>query len=508
MVKRALLSVSDKIGMVDFARGLVSLGYEVVSTGGTYQLLVDNEVPATPVEAITQFPEMMDGRLKTLHPMVHGGLLADVDIPSHVNDMTTHGIGAISVVAVNLYPFKATISKPNVTLTEAIENIDIGGPTMLRSAAKNHKHVNVIVDPADYDQVLSHLQAGDTTLEFRRQLAAKVFYHTSAYDSLIGAYLSSDAYPQVITRAYEKVQDLRYGENPHQTAAFYRDSLPGGGIATGKQLHGKELSYNNINDANTAIDMIQEQTNPAAVAVKHANPCGVATADTIETAYQKAYDSDPVSIFGGIVALNRQVGEALASHLSQTFLEIIIAPEFTPEALVILQQKKNIRLIQLDTAPHEARKKAPQLRQVQGGMLIQSPDAATTTDYKLTFPTKRQPSPVELEEALFAQGIVKYVKSNGIVLTKEQATVGIGPGQTNRIGAAEIALKVAGAQAQGAVLASDAFFPMADIIELIRDKGIRVIIQPGGSIRDQEVIDACDTHGIAMIFTGVRHFSH
>lgn len=503
MKKRALISVSDKTGIVEFSKKIVNYDYEIVSTGGTYQALKEAGVPAINISDITGFPEIMDGRVKTLHPAIHGGLLAVRDNKEHMQAIEKLGINTIDMVVVNLYPFKETIRKLDVTLENAIENIDIGGPSMLRSAAKNYKHVVVVVDPTDYKKVLAELENGQVTEGTKSALGAKVFRHTAAYDTLIANYLSKEEFPEKLTLTYEKKQDLRYGENPHQTAAFYTDSMSTNGIGYSNQLHGKELSYNNINDADTAISMASEFDKPTAVAVKHANPCGVGTASTIEEAYQKAFDSDPISIFGGIVALNRPVGEKLAKTLSETFLEIIISPSFDQKALDILTQKKNIRLLTLDMKKHKSQK---YITSVAGGVLVQDED--NINNINISVPTKIKPTEEQLQEALFAQTIVKYVKSNAIALTKNGATIGIGPGQTNRVGAAKIALEVAGEKTQGSTMASDAFFPMRDTVDLAVQAGVSVIVQPGGSIKDQESIDACDEAGIAMVITGTRHFRH
>ena len=510
MKKRALISVSDKTGITDFAQAISAMDYEIVSTGGTYQALKEAGIPVLNISEVTAFPEIMDGRVKTLHPAIHGGLLAVRDNPEHMQAIGELNIRTIDMVVVNLYPFKATIQKPGVSLGEAIENIDIGGPSMLRSAAKNYKHVSVLVDPADYETVLGELNAGGVSAETNARLGAKVFRHTAAYDSLIAQYLSEQTgehLSEKLTLTFEKKQDLRYGENPHQAAGFYVNPLATTGIGSATQLHGKELSYNNINDADTAVRMATEFDTPTAVAIKHANPCGVGTGETIDIAYQKAYDSDPVSIFGGIVALNRPVGQALAESLSQTFLEIIIAPSFDEDALAILTKKKNIRLLTMDMNCNHSPKNQ-MVSSVTGGVLVQDVDNAnpSTCDYKI--PTKVKPTEAQLKEALFAQTIVKYVKSNAIVLTKNGATIGIGPGQTNRVGAAKIAIETAGHKALGSTLASDAFFPMRDTIDLAKAAGIGVVIQPGGSIKDQDSVDACDEAGIAMIVTGIRHFRH
>ena len=509
--KRALISVSDKTGIDAFAAELVKLGFEIISTGGTKTLFESKGIPVTGISDVTGFPEILDGRVKTLHPAVHSGLLSVRDNEEHRKAMQELKLEYIDLVAVNLYPFQQTISKPNVAYEEAIENIDIGGPSMLRSAAKNHAFVTVIVDAADYAQVLEELQThGDTTLETRKKLAAKTFRHTAAYDALIADYLSTrlgETLPERITVTYEKVQELRYGENPHQAAAFYKKPLAGAGsLANAEQLHGKELSYNNINDANAALNILREFTDePAAVAVKHMNPCGVGIGSDIFEAYTKAFEADPTSIFGGIVALNRPVDGQLAAKLHEIFLEIIIAPDFTEEALATLTKKKNIRLLKMPFVPNQDNYL---LTSVEGGMLYQEADTKQISADDLTVVTDRAPTDEELKQLLFAWKVVKHVKSNAIALAADNMTIGIGAGQMNRVGSARIALEQAGEKAKGAVLASDAFFPMGDTVELAAKYGITAIIQPGGSIKDEESIKNANENGIAMVFTGVRHFKH
>ncbi len=511
MTKRALISVSDKTGILDFAKELVALGYEVLSTGGTKKLLQNNNVPVTAVDEVTKFPEILDGRVKTLNPMIHGGLLGKFDEPSHIAQMSEHGIEPIEVVCVNLYPFVETISKPDVTWDDAIENIDIGGPTMLRSAAKNHAYVTVIVDAADYAIVLEEIKAsGETTLTTRQRLAAKVFRHTAAYDSYISNHLTTaigEEFPENLTLTYELKQTLRYGENPHQKAAFYAKRLGSDfSIAYAKQLHGKELSYNNIQDANAALQIVKEFGQPAAVAVKHMNPCGVGTGETIGEAFNKAYEADPVSIFGGIIALNREVDATTAEKLGGIFLEIIIAPAFTDEALSILTAKKNIRLMTIDFS--QAKQDEFNVVSVEGGLLVQEPDRFGLAQADVKVVTDREPTEAEWDALKLGWSVVKHVKSNAIVVTDAQMTLGVGAGQMNRVGAAKIAFEQAGEKAKGAALASDAFFPMADTVEAAAAAGITAIIQPGGSIKDQESIDAANKFGITMVFTGVRHFKH
>ncbi len=512
-IKRALISVSDKTGITDFARELSNLGVEIISTGGTKTMLEQNGIPVIGISDVTGFPEILDGRVKTLHPAVHSGLLAVRDNKRHQEQIDKLGLAYIDLVVVNLYPFQQTIAKPGVTYEDAIENIDIGGPAMLRSAAKNHAFVTVVVDAADYAEVLGQIkQNGDTTLETRRRLAAKVFRHTAAYDTLIADYLSKQAgevLPERFTVTYEKVQDLRYGENPHQKAAFYRKPLaPAGNITTAEQLHGKELSYNNINDANAALQIVKEFAEPAVVAVKHMNPCGVGIGRSIHEAYQKAYAADPTSIFGGIIAANRTIGKDTALLLHEIFLEIVIAPDFSEEALDILKQKKNIRLLKLGSLEAAERKAEFVVTSVEGGMLVQESDIARLEQNDLKVVTNRKPTDEELKQLLFAWKVVKHVKSNAIVLAKDDMTVGVGAGQMNRVGAAKIAIDQAGDKARGAVLASDAFFPMGDTLELAAKAGITAVIQPGGSIKDEESIKVANENGIAMIFTGIRHFKH
>lgn len=513
-IKRALVSVSDKTGIVEFCRGLAELGVEVISTGGTKSLLAKEGVPVIGISDVTGFPEILDGRVKTLHPAVHSGLLAIRDSEEHQNQMKELGLDYIDLVVVNLYPFQETIAKENVAYEDAIENIDIGGPTMLRSAAKNHAFVSVVVDAADYGKVLEEIKAeGDTTLNTRKALAAKVFRHTASYDALISDYLSQvngDPLPERYTVTYEKIQDLRYGENPHQKAAFYRKPLAAHDtLSNAKQLHGKELSYNNINDANAALQMVKEFTEPAVVAVKHMNPCGVGVGDSVLAAFEKAYAADPVSIFGGIVAANRIVDEDTANLLKDIFLEIVIAPGFTQEALAILTKKKNIRLLEMGDLQAGANRQAQfVVTSIDGGMIVQENDIHSIQEEDLKVVTDRQPTEEELKQLLFGWKIVKHVKSNAILLAKNNMTVGIGAGQMNRVGAAKIAIEQAGGEATGSVMASDAFFPMSDTVEAAAKAGITAIIQPGGSIKDEDSIAMANQHGIAMVFTGVRHFKH
>lgn len=512
MVKRALLSVSDKTGLTDFAQGLVALGFELISTGGTLKALDQAGIPVQSVETITHFPEMLDGRVKTLHPAVHGALLAKRDDPEHMAMLAQQDITPIDLVCVNLYPFKETIEKPGVTQAQAIENIDIGGPSMLRSAAKNFVSVLPVVDPKDYDAVLTALKAQTDTPTFRQQMAAKVFRHTAAYDALIARYFTTDPEPEQLTLTYEKKQSLRYGENNHQKAAFYVDPLaPAYALGNAHQLHGKALSYNNLRDANAALQIIAEfPEQPAVVALKHMNPCGIGLGDDLFTAWQRAYDSDPVSIFGGIVALNREVDAKTAEKMHAIFLEIIIAPSFSKAALEILEtKKKNLRLLTLDFS--QAKSAADQeIVGIMGGALIQSGDQvhATIDDFKVV--SKKQPTQAQLQALRFGQTAVKHVKSNAIVVTTGQQTLGVGAGQPNRIDSVKIAIDKAASKPEfkDAILASDAFFPMDDSVTYAAEHGITAIVEPGGSIRDEDSIKKADELGVVLVFTGVRHFKH
>lgn len=512
---RALISVSNKEGILDFAKALHALNIEIISTGGTKKYLEENNIPCIAIDQITNFPEMLDGRVKTLHPAIHGGLLARRDLENHMRAIKEQQIEPIDIVVVNLYPFKETISKESVSFEEAIENIDIGGPSMLRSAAKNHASVTVLVDPKDYNQVLEELaRSGQTELETRKRLAAKVFRHTAAYDSLIGQFLTKEVHeehPESLTLTYDLKEVLRYGENSQQKASFFASSMPPSySLANATQIHGKELSYNNIKDADAALRLIREFSSPTAVALKHMNPCGVGQGKTIEEAFNRCYDADSVSIFGGIVAINRPVTTDLAQVLSGIFLEIIIAPSFEPQALVILTKKKNIRLLSLDFSTMQSGE--VEFVSVLGGLLVQDQDwnpLEEKTDWELM--TERASTKEELESLTFAWKVVKHVKSNAIVITNSQQTLGIGAGQMNRVGAAKIALeqaKASGADLSKAVMASDAFFPMNDTVTLAAEYGIKAIIQPGGSIKDQESIDMANKHNITMIKTSVRHFRH
>lgn len=512
MKRRALLSVSDKTGIVEFARDLESLGYEIVSTGGTAKAIKEAGIAVTGISDITGFPECLDGRVKTLHPMVHAGILAMRSNPDHMKQLEELNVVPIDVIAINLYPFKETILKESVDLEDAIENIDIGGPTMIRAAAKNWQDVAVIVDPADYSKVVEGLRGGGLAKDDMFKLALKVFEHTAAYDALICNYLRSKTnlpiLPEKLTKTFEKVQDMRYGENPHQQAAFYREigHFPGS-LAQAKQLHGKELSFNNINDTNGALDALKEFDGICVVGVKHANPCGIGVGDTVHEAYMNAYNSDPVSIFGGIIACNREIDKATAEEINKIFIEIVIAPSFSKEAVEVLSQKQNIRLLELPGIATKNDITMLDMKKVAGGLVVQTLDTCLY-DGELKCVTKRQPTKDELEQMDLAWKAVKHAKSNGIVLAKGKGTVGVGPGQTNRIMALEIAIKFAGEKSKGSVMASDAFFPFGDCVERAHKAGVTAIIQPGGSIRDQESIDLCDKYGIAMVFTGMRHFKH
>ncbi len=537
MKKRALVSVSDKAGIVDFCKGLVKYGFEIISTGGTAKALKDAGLKVIGISEITGFPECLDGRVKTLHPNVHAGLLAMRSNPEHMAQLEKLNINTIDIVCVNLYPFKATLQK-GADFAECVENIDIGGPTMIRAAAKNYQDVAVIVDPKDYDKVLNELANGGVSLELKKYLQYKVFAHTAVYDSLISNYLAAQlgiSFPDEVTFAYEKAQDMRYGENPQQQAVFYKEQFPRkGSLSSAKQLWGKELSYNNINDANGALELLKEfGTTPAVVACKHANPCGVGTGTTIHEAYLRAYESDPVSVFGGILAINGTVDEDTATEINKIFIEIAMAPSFTKGALEILEQKKNIRLLQIDNISAKRESTAFDMKKVYGGLLVQQYDESlikgenmslfnTKADvevsvlpsgkqkivYGVGVVTDRAPTKEETEALLFNWKVVKHTKSNAIVIGKQGKTTGIGMGQTNRIWAAQQAIAHAGDEAKGSVMASDAFFPFPDCVEECVKAGITAIIQPGGSIQDKASVDACNAAGIAMVFVGDRHFKH
>lgn len=523
-VKRALISLSDKTGVVEFAQTLTRLGVEILSTGGTAKLLADAGIPVIEVADYTGFPEMLDGRVKTLHPKIHGGILGRRDLPEHVAKMEEHGIGNIDLVCVNLYPFAATISKPNCTLEDAIENIDIGGPTMVRSAAKNWKHVAIVTDTADFSSIAAELESNQGALseKTRFNLSRKAFSHTAQYDGMISNYLTalSDEklsgepetgdFPSQFNQSWVKVQDMRYGENPHQKAAFYRDIYPAAGsLSAYKQLQGKELSYNNIADSDAAWEAVKSFDRPACVIVKHANPCGVAVADNTLDAYRLAYATDTTSAFGGIIAFNREVdGETVKQITDNQFMEVLMAPAFTAEALEIAAEKKNVRVLEV---PLSEGANQFELKRVGGGLLVQTPDVHKLTLADLKVVTKRQPTEQELNDLLFVWNVAKYVKSNAIVFGKGGQTYGIGAGQMSRVDSTRIAARKAqdaNLDLTGACAASDAFFPFRDGVDVIAEQGIKAIIQPAGSMRDEEVFAAADEHGIAMVVTGVRHFRH
>ncbi len=504
-MKRALISVSNKEGVVEFARGLERLGYEIISTGGTYKSLQEAGIDVKPVAEITGFPEILDGRVKTLHPKIHGGILAR-RVPDHLQQLAANAIEPIDIVAVNLYPFRETVSKSGVSLDEAIENIDIGGPSMVRSAAKNHQDVIVVVKPEFYGMVLEALEKGGVDAGMRRRLAREAFSHTAAYDAMISAYLAKidgELFPENLVLAGEKVYDLRYGENPHQKACFYRNLNPGLGLADAKVLNGKELSYNNIIDVQAAWALVKEFADTACVIIKHTNPCGTAVAANLPEAYEKAFASDPASAYGGILAFNRPVDLVTAEKVAGTFMECIIAPGYEAEALERLRAKKNLRLLELPIMSSDEL----QIKSVEGGFVAQESDQGELDLNTLQVVTEKAPTLEQIREMAFAMKVAKHVKSNAIVVAKGGVTVGVGAGQMNRVGSAAIALQDR-EKCKGAVMASDAFFPFADTVELAAGAGIAAIIQPGGSIRDQESIDACNRHGIAMVFTGIRHFKH
>jgi phosphoribosylaminoimidazolecarboxamide formyltransferase / IMP cyclohydrolase len=531
---RALLSVSDKTGVLELARELHGLGVQLISTGGTAKLLADNGLPVTEVAEVTGFPEMLDGRVKTLHPMVHGGLLARRDLPEHMAALQEHHIGTIDLLVVNLYPFEATVAKAGCTLEDAIENIDIGGPAMVRSAAKNWKDVAVLTDASQYADVVAELKAGGQVSDATRfQLAVAAFNRISNYDAAISDYLSAvdlsqgvpagnaapqrQLFPGQSNGRFVKLQDLRYGENPHQQAAYYRDLYPApGSLVTGVQLQGKELSYNNIADADAAWECVKSFEMPACVIVKHANPCGVAVgADPLE-AYSKAFQTDPTSAFGGIIAFNRPLDAAAANAVAKQFVEVLIATDFTPEALAVFKSKANVRLMKIElpaggATDWEQGRNAVDVKRVGSGLLLQTADNHDMTLADLKVVTVKQPTAAEMNDLLFAWKVAKYVKSNAIVFCKNGMTMGVGAGQMSRLDSARIAsIKAEHAQLtlQGTAVASDAFFPFRDGLDVVVDAGATCVIQPGGSMRDQEVIDAANERGVAMVFTGVRHFRH
>lgn len=501
---KALISVSDKTGIAQFAKELDQLGVTLYSTGGTYKAIAAAGVPVHKVSELTHFEEIMDGRVKTLHPGIHGGILADRSKKTHLDDMDRMGIEPIDLVVVNLYPFRDVIQK-DISLDEAIENIDIGGPTMLRSAAKNYHHVTVVVEPEDYPVVIDEIKThGMTSLRTRQKLSVKTFEHTANYDAVISQYFRKqidETFEQkYYNLSFENGVQLRYGENPHQRGFHYGGEQP----LHAEQLWGKQLSFNNINDASGAINLLMEFDKPTSVNVKHANPCGVATDEDIYTAYVKAYECDPVSIFGGIVALNRPVDQKLATKLTEIFLEIIIAPAFTDEALEVLKKKKNLRLLKLDVSA--LKREGQEIKTVVGGIIVQDQDDKLGQKFEVV--TKTKPDVKMVDEMHFAFKVVKHQKSNAICLVKDNRTIGLGTGQVSRVFAADNSIGFSNVETTGSVMASDAFFPFRDSIDLAAKAGVKAIIQPGGSIRDQEVIDACDEYGIVMIFTGMRHFKH
>jgi phosphoribosylaminoimidazolecarboxamide formyltransferase/IMP cyclohydrolase len=524
-VNRALISVSDKTGILDFAKALSAKGVEILSTGGTYKLLVENDVPAVEVSDYTGFPEMMDGRVKTLHPKIHGGILARRGQDDAV--MAEHGINPIDIVVVNLYPFAATVADPSCDLPTAIENIDIGGPTMVRATAKNHKFVSIVTDVTDYDRILSELDTHNgVTVKTRFDLALKAFEHTAAYDGMIANYLGSidqtadvlttqnkATFPRTYNTQYTKTQDMRYGENPHQKAAFYTEDNPAEAcVATAKQLQGKELSFNNVADTDAALECVKSFVKPACVIVKHANPCGVAVSlDGIKAAYDLAYETDPESAFGGIIAFNRELDAQTATAIvERQFVEVIIAPTVSAEAQAIVAAKKNLRLLECGQWS-ATRTPAFDYKRVNGGLLVQDRDLGMITKDDLKVVTKRQPTEDEINDLIFAWKVAKCVKSNAIIYAKNRQTVGVGAGQMSRINSARIAgikAEHAGLAVPGSVMASDAFFPFRDGLDNAAKAGIKAVIQPGGSMRDEEVIAAADEAGIAMVFTGMRHFKH
>lgn len=518
MKKQALISVSDKTGVVQFAKDLHELGYHILSTGGTAKLLTQEGILCQEVADYTGFPEMLDGRVKTLNPKIHAGILARRPDPAHMAALQEHNIDPIDIICVNLYPFEQTIAKPGCTFAEAIENIDIGGPTMIRAAAKNHESVAVVVDPTDYRAIVDEIkEKGEVTAATRLALAKKVFAHTARYDGMITNYLTrldetgvvATPYPAVLTRQWTKVQDMRYGENPHQSAAFYREVSVAPGLLAGyTQLHGKELSYNNIADSDAAWECVRSFTTPACVIIKHANPCGVGIGVDVAEAYQKAFLTDSKSAFGGIIAFNREVTEEAAQHIVNQFAEVVIAPSFDPAARAVLEEKKNLRLL---TVANGKAQNDFDFKRVGGGILVQTPDIQLCSEADLRVVTKRQPTSEQIADMMFAWNVARFVKSNTIVYAKGGMTLGVGAGQMSRVDSARIAAikaEEAGLSLEGSVAASDAFFPFRDGLDVVVDAGATAVIQPGGSIRDDEVIAAADERGIVMVFTGERHFRH
>lgn len=514
---KALISVSDKTGIVEFAKRLEQQGVEIISTGGTYKKLKEEGIKVMEISELTGFPECLDGRVKTLHPIVHAGILARRDKEEHRKQLEELEIDTIDFVVVNLYPFKQTILKEGVTLEEAVENIDIGGPTMLRSAAKNYQDVTVITNPEDYEVVLKELEEkGEVSKDTKFRLMQAVFEHTANYDAMIANYIKEqrkdESLPEKLTLTYEKVQEMRYGENPHQKAALYKEiGKCEGSLTTAKQLNGKELSFNNINDTNGALELLKEFEEPTVVACKHGNPCGVGSANDIYEAWQKAFNSDKTSIFGGIVVINEEVNVKMAKEMKEIFLEVVVAPSYEPEALEILKKKKNVRILEIPSIRTKQRENAYDIKKINGGAIVQTIDAKLLDECEVVTDTK--PTEEQMEDLLFTWKIVKYVKSNGIAIGKGKQSIGIGPGQVNRIWATKQAIEhgeelIEKGITEGAVLASDAFFPFSDCVEEAHKAGIKAIIQPGGSIKDQDSIDKCNEYGIAMVFTKMRHFRH
>ncbi len=506
---KAILSVFNKEGLAAFARGLSGSGVDLYSTGGTKRAIEDAGVPVRSVSDLTGFPEILDGRVKTLHPKVHGGILALRDNPQHIEELADNEIEAIDIVVSNLYPFVETVGKADVTLAEALENIDIGGPTLVRASAKNFPSVLVVVDPRDYGTVLDGLRSGGVAMEDRRRLARKAFQHVALYDTAIATYLRGEEDPLTdqLTIGLEKVQRLRYGENPHQQSAFYQEALaPPGTIASAAQLHGKELSHNNILDADAAWNVVRDFANPAVAVVKHTNPCGLASNEDLTEAYRLAYEGDPVSAFGGIVACNRPLDLAAAESIAAIFYEIVIAPGYEPDALARLKRKRDLRILQVEGLNQGGA--GLDYRRVSGGMLVQTADRLQGDPAAWKSVTERSPTPAELEDLAFAWKAVKHVKSNAIVLARGGALIGMGAGQPNRVTSVHLALRAAGEKAAGCVLGSDAFFPFPDGVEMAAQGGATAIAQPGGSVRDSEVIEAANKAGLAMVFTGARHFKH
>lgn len=516
---RALISVSDKTGIIPFAKKLTELGVEIISTGGTHKVLEEEGIKVTGISDVTGFPECLDGRVKTLHPNIHAGLLAIRSNEEHMKQLEDLQIKTIDIVVVNLYPFKQTILKEGIDRQTAIENIDIGGPTMLRSAAKNYQDVAVVTDPRDYDKIIEEIEKNkEVSLDTKFYLCSKVFEHTAHYDALIASYMKKErkdySLPETFTMTFEKIQEMRYGENPHQKAAFYKEVINDKGLLTSaEQLHGKELSFNNINDTNGALELLKEFDEPAVVGCKHSNPCGVGVADNIYDAYIKAYEADPTSIFGGIAVANREIDEKTANEINKIFLEIVAAPSFSDKALEILKSKKNIRLLKIDNIMKKQDENAYDLKKVAGGILVQTIDSCLLPEKELRVVTERKPSVAELKDLHIAWKIVKHTKSNAITIVKNGQSIGIGPGQVNRIWACRQAIEhgmefLGHDSLKGACMASDAYFPFPDCAEEAAKAGIAAIIQPGGSLNDYKSIEECDKNHMSMVFTDMRHFKH